>query len=83
MVVIFVVDGQLPQTFSTKLPSAVCTDGREHFQRPITVAEFPFAAVAPGLADQLSQFIWIFGSVRTHRLDTISSSPLKILNPFG
>ena len=60
MIVIFVVDGQLPQAFSTELSSAVCTDWREHFQRPITVAEFPLAAVAPGFADQLCQFIRIF-----------------------
>ncbi len=59
VVMILVVDGQLPQTFAFERTSATCADVRENTQSPLAVAVLAFCNVA----SQFRLNLGAFGSV--------------------
>ena len=59
MVMIFVVNRELPQSLTLKFPPAPRADPGKKLKRLFTVFPLPILLRAPGLCHQLFQFIWV------------------------
>jgi hypothetical protein len=59
MVVIFVMDCELPQTLAREITPASRTYPRKNFKRPFTVALLPLLPVAPGFSNNLLQSVFV------------------------